>query len=98
MPDPQAALASNGLRWSASAFWNTGRYTEGAQEAARAKGVHLDILKAGTESEIDAAFASLGQLHAGALIVAADPFFGGRRDLAVVSNNVLQGVGHKVPP
>jgi putative tryptophan/tyrosine transport system substrate-binding protein len=59
---------------------NAGRYTAGAQEAARAKGVHLDILKAGTESEIDAAFASLGQLHAGGLIVAADPFFGDRRD------------------
>jgi putative ABC transport system substrate-binding protein len=59
---------------------NTGRYTAGAQEAARVKGVHLDILKAGTESEIDAAFASLGQLHAGGLIVAADPFFGDRRD------------------
>jgi len=59
---------------------NAGRYTAGAQEAARVKGVHLDILKAGTESEIDAAFASLGQLHAGGLIVAADPFFGDRRD------------------
>jgi putative tryptophan/tyrosine transport system substrate-binding protein len=59
---------------------NAGRYTAGAQEAARVKGVHLDILKAGTESEIDAAFASLGQLHAGGLIVAADPFFGDRRN------------------
>ena len=42
--------------------------------------MHLDILKASTESEIDAAFASLGQLHAGGLVVAADPFFGDRRD------------------
>jgi putative tryptophan/tyrosine transport system substrate-binding protein len=39
------------------------------QEAARAKGLQLHILKAGTESEIDAAFASLDQLHAGALVV-----------------------------
>jgi hypothetical protein len=29
------------------------------QEAARAKGVQLHILKAGTESEVDAAFATL---------------------------------------
>jgi putative tryptophan/tyrosine transport system substrate-binding protein len=49
------------------------------QEAARAKRVQLQILKAGTESEIDAAFASLVQLPAGALIVQADPFFDSRR-------------------
>jgi hypothetical protein len=41
------------------------------QEAARAKWVELQILKAGTESEIDAAFASL-ELHAGALVVGPD--------------------------
>ena len=41
------------------------------QEAARAKGVQLAILKAGTESEIDAAFATLVELHAGALFSAA---------------------------
>ena len=45
------------------------------QEAARAKGVRLAILKAGTESEIDAAFATLVELHAGGLVVAGDPFF-----------------------
>ena len=53
------------------------------QEAARAKGVQLPILKAGTESEIDAAFATLVQLHAGALVVGADPFFTSRRDQLV---------------
>jgi putative tryptophan/tyrosine transport system substrate-binding protein len=36
------------------------------QEAARVKGVQLSILKAGPESEIDAAFLTLVQLHAGA--------------------------------
>jgi hypothetical protein len=45
------------------------------QEAARAKRVQLLILKAGTESEIDAAFASFVQLHASALLVGNDPFF-----------------------
>jgi putative ABC transport system substrate-binding protein len=55
----------------------------GAQEAARAKGLQLPILKAGTESEIDAAFATLLQLHAGGLVVSADPFLDGRREQLV---------------
>jgi putative ABC transport system substrate-binding protein len=37
--------------------------------------VNLDILKASTEGEIDAAFATLVQLHAGALVTGADPSF-----------------------
>ena len=53
------------------------------QEAARAKGVQLHILKASTESEIDAAFATLVQLHAGALVVGTDPFFNSRREQLV---------------
>ncbi len=36
-----------------------------------------------TESEIDAAFATLGNLHAGALVVGNDPFFGSRREQLV---------------
>jgi len=59
------------------------RQTRDVEEAARAKGVQLIILKAGTESEIDAAFASLVQLHAGALLVGADPFFNSRREKLV---------------
>jgi putative tryptophan/tyrosine transport system substrate-binding protein len=39
------------------------------QEAARMKRLQLAILKAGTEGEIDAAFASLTELHVGALVV-----------------------------
>jgi putative ABC transport system substrate-binding protein len=53
------------------------------QEAARAKGVQLPILKASTESEIDAAFASLVQLYAGAPVVVADAFFNSRREQIV---------------
>jgi len=49
-------------------------------EAARAKGLQLHVLKAGNESEIDAAFASLVQLKAGALVFVPDPFFNSRRD------------------
>jgi hypothetical protein len=50
-----------------------------AQEAARAKGAQLHVLKADSESEIDAAFASLIEAHAGALVIGSDPFFRGRR-------------------
>ena len=53
------------------------------REAVRAKGVQLTVVKAGTESEVDAAFASLVQRQAGALLVGADPFFLSRRDLLV---------------
>ena len=53
------------------------------QEAARAKGVQLHILKASTESEIDAAFTSLVQRQAGALVVSSDPFFYSRREQLV---------------
>ena len=51
------------------------------QEAARAKGVQLQILKASSESEIDAAFASPSQ--ADALLVGNDPFFMSRREQLV---------------
>src|SRR5205814_3687290 len=54
-----------------------------AQSAARAKGVPLPILKASTEGEIDAAFATLGQLYGDALLVGDDPFFYGRREQLV---------------
>jgi len=50
------------------------------QEAARAKAVQLHILKAGAEGEFESAFATLVQLGAGALLVAADPFFFSRRE------------------
>ncbi len=62
---------------------NTERIIGDMQEAARAKGVQLPILKARTESEIDAAFATLVQLQAGALVVGGDPFFGNRREQLV---------------
>jgi putative ABC transport system substrate-binding protein len=59
------------------------RIIRDVQEAARAKGVQLSILKAGTESEIDAAFATLVQLQAGALVVATDAFLNSRREQLV---------------
>ena len=53
------------------------------QEAAREKGVRLPVLMAGTESEIDAAFASLVEQHVGALVVAGDAFFSSRGEQLV---------------
>jgi putative ABC transport system substrate-binding protein len=54
--------------------------TRDVQEAARLKGLQLHILKASTESEIVAAFASLVQLHAGAFILGPDAFLNSRRE------------------
>ena len=53
------------------------------QQAARAKGVQVKILKASTEGEIEAVFATPVQLHAGALLVSNDPFFTSRREQIV---------------
>jgi putative ABC transport system substrate-binding protein len=53
------------------------------QEAARTKGVQLHVLKGSTESEIDAAFATLAQTHADALIQPSDPLFNSRIDQLV---------------
>jgi putative ABC transport system substrate-binding protein len=59
---------------------STERVMLAVQEAAQAKGVQLHILKASTESEIEAAFAALVQRQAGALVVSADAFFYSRRE------------------
>jgi putative ABC transport system substrate-binding protein len=53
------------------------------QEAARAKGVQLPVLKAGAEGDFEGVFASLVGLHADSLLVGADPFFFSRREQLV---------------
>jgi putative ABC transport system substrate-binding protein len=72
----------------------TERVTRNMQEAARTKGVQLPILKAATEGEIDAAFATLVQLQAGALVIGADPFFAGRREqlVALASRHAVPAI------
>jgi putative ABC transport system substrate-binding protein len=62
---------------------NADRIIGEVREAAQAKRVQLDILKAATESEIDTAFATLVQLQAGALVVQAEWYFGSRREQLV---------------
>jgi putative tryptophan/tyrosine transport system substrate-binding protein len=48
------------------------------QEAAHALGLQIHIVNAGTEDEIDSAFATLARLRAGALIVGTGEFFNSR--------------------
>jgi putative ABC transport system substrate-binding protein len=49
------------------------------EAASRAFGQQVIILKASSDSDIDAAFAALAQSNASALLVSADPFFLSRR-------------------
>jgi putative ABC transport system substrate-binding protein len=56
---------------------------QAAEKAAHATGVQLYILKAGTEREIETAFASLVQLQAGALVVGVDAFLNNRSKLII---------------
>jgi ABC-type uncharacterized transport system substrate-binding protein len=51
-----------------------GRVIDSTQQAGNAKGLQLEVLKAGTEAEIDAAFATAVQRHIGGVVV-SDPLF-----------------------
>ncbi|MBI1776912.1 MAG: ABC transporter substrate-binding protein [Proteobacteria bacterium] len=64
------------------------------QEGARAKGAQLLILNASNESEIDAAFATLVQRHAGAIVIDSNAFFTGRREqlVALASRHALPAI------
>jgi putative ABC transport system substrate-binding protein len=58
---------------------STGMEVKTAQEAAQTSGIDLQILNASNDAEIEAAFARLAELHAGAIIVSAEPYFDSRR-------------------
>ena len=69
--------------------------TRKTQDAARAKGVELHILKASTSDELDAAFQALGRLHADGLIVDSDRFFyteGGSRVTKPASAHAIPAI------
>jgi putative ABC transport system substrate-binding protein len=60
--------------------------SKGLQAAGRAAGLRIEIVNAGSEREIEAAFATLAQRQIGALIVGSDPFyFTQRARLAVLA-------------
>jgi putative tryptophan/tyrosine transport system substrate-binding protein len=52
-----------------------------AQAAAVPLGLRLHVLRAGTDAEIDAAFARFAQLKAGVLVIGADALFNGKSQL-----------------
>jgi putative tryptophan/tyrosine transport system substrate-binding protein len=62
------------------------------QFAAETLGLRLHVLHAGSNHEIDAGFASLAQLRAGALVIGVDAFFNSRsQQLATLA------IRHAVP-
>ncbi len=63
-----------------------GFYEQSAQKAAGTLGRQLLVAKAGTVAEIDAAFSTLVERRAVAVLVASDPFYAARfRQLAVLA-------------
>lgn len=64
------------------------------QAAARAIGRQIHLLNAGSESEIDAAFATLPQLGAGGLLVGSDPFFTVQREqlIALAARHAIPSI------
>ena len=58
---------------------------QNAQEAARSLGLRLHVLRPATASEIDAAFARVVELRAGAQVVTPDPFFTNQRSQITAS-------------
>jgi putative tryptophan/tyrosine transport system substrate-binding protein len=66
--------------------------TNSVWEAARTKGVRLEIVEAANPGELDAVFGTLGQRQVGALIIQPDPFLEGR--LAQIAALVTR---HAVP-
>ena len=50
------------------------------EAAARPFGAQIHVLEASTDAEIDAAFSTLAQLRAGALVIVTDQFYNDRRE------------------
>jgi putative ABC transport system substrate-binding protein len=57
-------------------------WTGSVEDAARAKGIRLLIVKAATPGEIDAAFATMAQQRADALLIGGDAFLARRPQIA----------------
>jgi putative ABC transport system substrate-binding protein len=82
------------------AFLVNPNYPEGKAQmedvlsSARAVGQDLIVLTAGSESEIEAAFASIVSRKPGGLVVAADPFFAANRPriIALAAKHALPAI------
>jgi putative tryptophan/tyrosine transport system substrate-binding protein len=59
----------------------SGRLVEEVQAAAAHLGLQLHILRAGTEAEIEAAFAGFAELKAGVLVIGSDAFYNAKSRL-----------------
>jgi putative ABC transport system substrate-binding protein len=66
------------------------------QAAAHALGQRIEVLKASSDRDIDAAFSVLGQRRVGALVVAADGFFLNQRDqlIDLAARHALPAIYH----
>jgi len=75
-------------------FPTTEGFIRDVQEAARTKGIQLPIVNAAAEGDIDAAFDSLVELHADALLVGAAGFFYNHRDrlVALASRHTVPAI------
>jgi ABC-type uncharacterized transport system substrate-binding protein len=65
------------------------------REAARVKGVRLEIVEAANDREIDAVVAAAVERHARALVVEVDPFLDGKREklAALAARHAMPAVG-----
>jgi ABC-type uncharacterized transport system substrate-binding protein len=77
---PNAALIGV-LANPATPFFD--RQVNDVQETARRVGQQIHILRASSDENIEAAFATMAELRAGALLVCADPFMLSRRERLV---------------
>jgi ABC-type uncharacterized transport system substrate-binding protein len=75
---------------------NTDSETREVNDAARSLGVELHVVNASTKSDIEAAFATLVQLKAGAFLTTSDAFFTEQRDQIAVlaARHGVSGITH----
>ena len=66
-----------------SSDWPSNPFEVGVEMAARATGLRIEVLRANSEREIDAAFNSLRQARADALLVGPGPFLNSERELLI---------------
>jgi len=79
---------------------NAETVSKGLQSAAGTLGLEIHVLNASTERDIDAAFATLLQQGASALVVGNDPYFTGQRDhlVALAARHALPQSTHSASP